>query len=98
MNLNTASKLTMKKSLITSAVAFIALPLFAQDQSVIDQMQKQIKELQTQVETLKEGPPRDKDADELMSRDFLKSKGLNIGFYGESKYRFPKNGANTFDA
>ena len=89
----------MNKLIPLGAAALLALPALAQDQSaVIQQMQKQIQELQQQVETLKEGPPRDKEADDLMGRDFFKAKGLSFGFYGESKYRFPKNGANTFDA
>jgi hypothetical protein len=32
-----------------------------------------------------------------MSRGFLRSRGLSIGFYGEAKYRFPEAGPATFD-
>src|SRR5687767_5220324 len=71
----------------------------AQDQSAsLADMQKQIKSLREEVERLKEGPPRDKDADALMGKSLFDSKGLKIGFYGESKYRLPEAGANSFDA
>jgi len=34
----------------------------------------------------------------LLSEGFFKSKGLSLGFYGESKYRIPEVGADSFDA
>lgn len=40
----------------------------------------------------------DRDATSLLGQDFLKVKGLTIGFYGESKYRLPEAGADAFDA
>ena len=91
----------MKKMLGVGAVAMMILPVLGQnsDQSaVISEMQKQIKDLQQQVQTLKEGPPRDAEADSLMGQDFFKAKGLTFGFYGESKFRIPKAGRNSFDA
>ena len=91
----------MNKILVIGAAALISLPAFGQtnDQStVIAEMQKQIKALQEQVEMLKEGPARDDQTDGIMGKDFFKAKGLTFGFYGESKYRFPKAGRNSFDA
>ncbi len=38
------------------------------------------------------------DTRNLLGADFMKVKGLTIGFYGESKYRVPEAGADTFDA
>ena len=35
---------------------------------------------------------------DLLGREFLKSKGLTFGFYGETKYRLPERGADSFDA
>lgn len=40
-------------------------------------------------------PPADSG---LLGKEFFKAKGLTFGFYGESKYRFPEAGANSFDA
>ncbi|MBM3833583.1 MAG: SlyX family protein [Verrucomicrobia bacterium] len=69
-----------------------------QDQSaVIADLQKQVKTLQEQMERMKEGPPRDVEAEELMKKKLFDSKGLSLGFYGEAKYRFPQSGANRFD-
>jgi hypothetical protein len=38
------------------------------------------------------------DTSSLLGPDFMKVKGLTIGFYGESKYRIPEAGADVFDA
>lgn len=40
----------------------------------------------------------DAEAAGLLGQDFFKAKGLSLGFYGESKYRFPEAGADSFDA
>jgi hypothetical protein len=45
--------------------------------------------------------PSSPEADEsssLLGADFMKVKGLTLGFYGESKYRIPEAGADVFDA
>ncbi len=42
--------------------------------------------------------PSDSDTRNLLGDDFMKVKGLTIGFYGETKYRVPEAGADTFDA
>ena len=34
----------------------------------------------------------------LLGNELLRAKGLSIKFYGESKYRFPEAGADSFDA
>ncbi|HXG47349.1 MAG TPA: hypothetical protein VNO52_06975 [Methylomirabilota bacterium] len=67
------------------------------DASVIETLQKQIQALTEEVERLKEGPVSAEDAKALLGEDFLKQKGLTIGFYGEAKYRFPEAGNDTFD-
>lgn len=93
-----SSRLTKVVSVGASLLA--ALPCLAGDQNqseAIRKLEDQIKALQQEVETLKEGLPRDKGADELLTKGFFKSKGLTIGLYGEAKYRFPESGANTFD-
>lgn len=43
-------------------------------------------------------PPPTADTASLLGDDFMKVKGLTIGFYGESKYRVPEAGADAFDA
>jgi hypothetical protein len=92
------NQMMMKKTLLVGAAALLALPLFAADDAAFRQMQEQIKTLQQQVDILKEGPPRDAEAEGLLGEKFFKAKGLTVGFYGESKYRFKRNGANAFDA
>ena len=67
------------------------------DSATLQSLQNQIKTLTEEVEKLKEGPPRNEAGEDLLGRSFFKAKGLSLGFYGEVKYRFPKNGANTFD-
>jgi hypothetical protein len=63
----------------------------------IRRLEQQIKELTAEVQRLKEGAGPKKEADDPFGRDFLKSKGLSIGFYGEAKYRFPAAGPSVFD-
>lgn len=75
-----------------------ALPLLAQDHSAeIEELKRQVKALQEQIETLREGPTVDSEAEELLDRSFLKRGGLSIGFYGEAKYRVPESGSHSFD-
>ena len=68
------------------------------DASALKALQEQVKTLTEEVQRLKAGAPRDPETDDLMKQDLLKAKGLSIGFYGETKYRFPQSGANAFDA
>ena len=83
----------------------------ADDTATIKELQNQVKALQEQVQKLQEAQSaaaargtgqdeaeKDKGLDGLLGRDFLKSKGLTFGFYGETKCRFPESGANSFDA
>lgn len=77
----------------------------AQDPTAaIAELQKQIQVLQQEVERLKSAAavtanPKQSDGHEdLLGKGFFEAKGLTLGFYGESKYRFPEAGANSFDA
>ncbi|MBM3824333.1 MAG: hypothetical protein FJ404_15840 [Verrucomicrobia bacterium] len=81
----------------------------ADESAAIAELQRQIQSLQKEVERLKasaaESTPSGRDGGEggsgqenLLSKGWLKSKGLTFSFYGESKYRFPESGANSFDA
>lgn len=65
--------------------------------SEIEDLKRQLKTLQEQVEMMKEGPRADAETEGLLSDRFFKGKGLTIGFYGEAKYRIPETGANSFD-
>jgi hypothetical protein len=82
--------------------------LAADDSAVIEQLRRELQELRQEVQTLRsnsipaatapvERAPA-QDSDSLLGPDFLKAKGLTFSFYGESKYRFPESGANSFDA
>jgi hypothetical protein len=42
--------------------------------------------------------PETDNSSSLLGADFMKVKGLTLGFYGESKYRIPESGADVFDA
>jgi hypothetical protein len=67
--------------------------------AAIAELQKQIQSLQSEVNRLKEGAASTAAAqDSLIGQDLLKAKGLSFAFYGESKYRLPQSGADTFDA
>jgi hypothetical protein len=73
----------------------------ADDQSaVIEELRKEVQELRREVKTLKEDSAAEKtqdlESDGMNERKYL--KGLTFSFYGESKYRFPESGANSFDA
>ncbi|HYE30483.1 MAG TPA: hypothetical protein VEH27_03580 [Methylomirabilota bacterium] len=88
------------KHLVLSSLAASALALGAsgQDQAAqLAELQKTVKKLQEELETIKEGPKVDPETKSLMGDSLFKSGGLKFGFYGEAKYRFPQAGANTFD-
>ncbi|MBM3878396.1 MAG: hypothetical protein FJ387_01560 [Verrucomicrobia bacterium] len=76
---------------------FAALAASEPSTVTIEELQKQVQALQEEVARLKDGPPRDAEAEELLNRDLFKAKGLSVGFYGEAKYRFPEAGHNVFD-
>lgn len=102
MNLRTQPDSKLKAHLLkpigTLLAVLVAGSAAAQDQGdLIRQLQEQVKSLQTEVKILKEGPPRDAEADALMGADLLRAKGLSIGFYGEAKYRWNTSGANAPD-
>ena len=63
----------------------------------IEELKRQVKSLQEQVQTMKEGPRGDAETEGLLTERFFKGKGLTIGFYGEAKYRIPESGGNSFD-
>lgn len=88
-----------KATLLTAATLTLgSLPVYAQATSAeIEELKKQVQALQQQVETMKEGPKVDAEAEGLLSDRFFKGKGLTIGFYGEAKYRMPESGGNSFD-
>ena len=98
---------------IAAAAALAAIPAQAQNSdpsAAIAELQKQIQALQEEVSRLKTTTATmatnmpaarastDPETNDLLGESFFKSKGLTIGFYGESKYRFPEAGADTFDA
>lgn len=88
--------------LILAAALAVAGPLWSEAQTTptLEDLQKQIKALQQQVDTLKTQPTQPafaKPEDAEAWKNLLKSKGLTFGFYGESKYRFPQAGANVYD-
>jgi hypothetical protein len=84
----------------------------ADSAAAIAELQKQVKALQEEVSRLKNTPPApaptgstfqtampaEAPSHDLLGETFFKSKGLTFGFYGESKYRLPERGADTFDA
>jgi hypothetical protein len=63
----------------------------------IEELKQQVRALQEQVQTMKEGPKVDPGTEGLLRERFFKGKGLTIGFYGEAKYRVPESGPNSFD-
>ena len=93
----------MTRSNLFASSASLALALsggnaWAQSSSAdIEELKRQVKALQEQVETLKEGPKADPETEALLSERFFKGKGLTIGFYGEAKYRVPESGGHSFD-
>jgi len=80
--------------------------------AAIAEMRKEIQALREEVNRLKAASaapsattpaPSTASADpnektNLLSEGFFKAKGLSLGFYGESKYRVPEAGADSFDA
>lgn len=91
-------KMKLQRAAMVAAVLATTNVVMGQDQATLNDLQKQIKDLQSEVQRLKEGPPRDAEAEMLLGQRFLGARGLKIGFYGESKFRFPSSGANNFDA
>src|SRR5688500_6762609 len=81
----------------TAAALAAFLPSFGQSNAEIEELKKQVKALQEQVETLKEGPKVDPETESLMGERFFSGKGLTIGFYGEAKYRVPEHRSQRFD-
>jgi hypothetical protein len=89
------------KPLIISAATLAlsgACSTFAQASNPeIEELKRQVRSLQEQVATMKEGPRADSETEGLLTDRFFKGKGLTIGFYGEAKYRIPESGGNSFD-
>ena len=104
---------------LAAAAVLAACPAVAQSNDTaiaIQELQKQIQQLQEEVSRLKSAAPAPATNlsavpdtitsttvpaapdHSLLGEGFYKSKGLTIGFYGESKYRLPEAGADTFDA
>jgi hypothetical protein len=94
-------------------LALTLSPAHAEDAASMDALRKEVQALREEVAALKAArqplpvtnvrsapltAAETPDVSGLLGEDFMKVKGLTIGFYGESKYRFPQNGANTFDA
>lgn len=79
-----------------------AVTLRADDSAAaIAELRQQVQALQKEVERLKAVAATNETQigqENLLSKGFFKSKGLTMGFYGETKYRFPQAGANSFDA
>lgn len=65
--------------------------------SIIAELQKQVAALREEVDRLKSARTTNKAGGHAGDRE-PSATGLKIGFYGESKYRFPESGANAFDA
>ena len=82
-----------------SAALAATLPFWygAQTAPTVEDLQKQIKALQQQIDAIKPAAAASKPEDVDAWKNLLKGKGLTIGFYGESKYRFPEAGANVYD-
>jgi hypothetical protein len=80
----------------TALALAAAAPGFAQGNPELEELKRQVKSLQEQVEIMKEGPKTDPETDGLLKGVF-RGKGLSIGFYGEAKYRVPESGPNSFD-
>ena len=96
MNLKTMNG---RKTLLTAAsLSLGACSPYAQASNAeIEELKRQVRVLEEQVETMKEGPRVDTEAEGLLGERFFKGKGLSIGFYGEAKYRVPESGGNSFD-
>lgn len=103
MNLSHKPMLMHKKLIIASAGLALAgsAGTIAQtsqgNNTELEELKRQVKTLQEQVEVMKEGPKTDPETEGLLKERFFKGKGLTIGFYGEAKYRVPEAGGNSFD-
>lgn len=94
------------------ALALAATSGRAEDTNALAELIKEVKALREEVAVLKAdrtnamvatpapAAPSEtaREAQDLLGQDFLKVKGLTIGFYGETKYRVPEAGADAFDA
>ena len=99
---------------VALALAISPAVVRADDSAALADLMKEVKALREEVTALKAAqatpapasttavaPTTPMSADEtgsLLGADFMKVKGLTIGFYGESKYRVPEAGADVFDA
>ena len=94
---------------IATALALSLTNVSAEDTAGIAELRKEMQALREEVATLKAarstpadtGSTSPSDAptgSSLLGKEFLDAKGLTFGFYGETKYRFPESGANSFDA
>jgi len=92
-----------------TALALSSTNTRADDAAGVAELKKEMQALREEVAALKAArstipetvatPLAEAPAgDGLLGKDFMKAKGLTFGFYGESKYRFPESGANSFDA
>ena len=94
---------------VAGALALSLVNVRADDAAGIAELKKEMQALREEVATLKaaRSVPADTSAasladapagNSLLTKEFLDAKGLTFGFYGETKYRFPESGANSFDA
>ena len=94
---------------VAAALALSLADVRADDAAGIAELRKELQALREEVATLKAArsvPPDSSTAsladapagNSLFTKEFLDAKGLTFGFYGETKYRFPESGANSFDA
>ncbi len=95
--------------LVATTLALSLADVRADDAAGIAELKKEMQALREEVATLKAArstPPETGTASladaptgsSLLGKEFLDAKGLTFGFYGETKYRFPESGANSFDA
>jgi hypothetical protein len=94
---------------IATTLALSLINVRAEDINGIAELKKEMQALREEVAVLKAARSTNVDAGatsladapagtSLLSKEFLDAKGLTFGFYGETKYRFPESGANSFDA
>lgn len=100
-NLTRIERTRMKRTLLaaTLALAFSGV-VGAQDTSeLLRKLQDQIDKLQSEVQILKEGSLDAGGEEGVLGGEDARAKGLSIGFYGESKYRWQgADGQNVGDS